>query len=457
MKIDIIVVYEPRYMKGHARDFVPPVTGMYLAALTPNEHHVRLFHQQVDEIDRNSEADLIALSFFSGFAEEGYRLADFFRSRGKLVIAGGPHVTFCAEEALCHVDAVVMGEAESVWETLLNDAQRGKLSRKYVGEEIPLTGMPMPRYDLLSSRYFIPRVIQATRGCPYSCSFCTVPVLYSGLRVRPVDEVIREIQYNDFPHWWQRRIVWFWDDNLLVKRQWAKELLTRMIPLKKWWLTQASIDIVNDPELLQLMKASGCIGIFLGIESFNPDSIEESNKKNNHVDTYKESVRVLHRYGIAVMGGMIAGFDNDTPEGILAMENCMAQIGVDVPFLSILTPFMGTPLYARLERENRLNRDRGWRFYNGYNAAFSPKKMTADQLTDAHRNLWKKVFSPAAVLRRIGRAIFQSHPGALLLSFMMNGFYGHKALTGNLPVDFSRKPDEVTDNVTMHRIPDMCP
>lgn len=437
MKIDILVVYQPRYNQGHEMNFVPPTTGIHLAALTPADHQVRVIHQQTEPAPYDSDADLIALSFFSGFAVEAYRLAQHFRGRGKRVVAGGPHVTFWPDEALQYFDAVLIGEAESVWAQLLSDAERGALQPRYVGQPLPLDGLPTPRYDLLSPNFFVRRVIQATRGCPFACSFCSVPEVNPGFRTRPVAEVIRDIRYNDFPHWWQRKIVWFWDDNLTARRAYIKELLQAMIPLKKWWLTQASLDITRDPELLDLMRRSGCIGVFLGIESFGEGALKEANKRQNRVEVYRAAIDTLHSYGIAVMAGFIAGFDDDTPESIVAMADHMAEIGVDVPFLSVLTPYKGTPLYEKLAAEQRLLKDRGWQFYNGYNVAFQPAQMAPGELLQAHRSLWTRAFSPAYALRRVLRGAGRLHLGAFLLSLAMNGFYGLKALRGNLPIDFA--------------------
>jgi radical SAM superfamily enzyme YgiQ (UPF0313 family) len=433
MKIDIIVVYMPRYPKGHEMNCVPPITGIHLAALTPEKHQVRVIHQQLQPIPEDSDADLVALSFFTGFAPEAYRLARVFKRRGKSVVMGGPHVTFWPDEALAYCDAVVIGEAESVWEDLLHDAERGTLQRRYIGQPQGLDGLPMPRYDLLEKGFFVRRVVQATRGCPFFCSFCSVPSVNPGFRVRPVEEVIRDIQYDDFPHWWQRKVVWFWDDNLTAKRAYIKDLLRAMIPLKKWWLTQASMDIAKDPELLDLMQRSGCIGVFLGIESFGEESLKSANKRQNKVDYYKECIATLHAHGIAVMAGFIAGFDGDTPQGIVDMATRLYEIGVDVPFLSVLTPYKGTALYNDLEGQGRLLAERGWQFYNGYNVAFRPRDITPSELEQAHRRLWKTAFSPWQVFKRLRRSAFQLRLGALLLSLAMNSFYGLKALRGNIP------------------------
>jgi len=433
VKIDIVVVYDNRYRRGHAWHFVPPVTGIHLAALTPPDHDVRVIHQQVDAVDLDTDADLVALSFFSGFAEEAFRLAAAFTARGVPVVAGGPHATWWPLETLHHVDAVVTGEAESVWLRVLADAAAGRMQGVYEGEARPLTDLPRPRTDLLSDRFFVRRVVQATRGCPFSCSFCTVPTLQPGFRVRPVDRVLAEIAHEEPDwSWWQRRLVWFWDDNLTAKRSWVKTLLGELRGMRRWWLTQASIDIVQDRELLDLMERSGCIGIFLGIESLSAESLNEAHKRQNRVAAYRDAVAALHDRGIAVMAGFIAGFDHDDPASIVAMADQLQDIGVDVPFLSVLTPFRGTPLWDRLHREGRLLADRSWDHFNGYNVAFQPASMTPAALLSAHRQLWGRAFSPRRVAGRVARTR-HLRPGAAMLSAAMNGFYGAKRLTGNTP------------------------
>jgi radical SAM superfamily enzyme YgiQ (UPF0313 family) len=439
MKIDIIITYMQRYEFGHEKDFVPPITGIHLAAITPKEHEVRVIHQQVEAIDLDTDADMVAISFFSGFAPAAFQLAVEFKKRGKTVIAGGPHVTYNIEEALQYFDAIVTGEAESAWAALLQDFSEGALKSVYKGVPTNLQGIPTPRYDLLPPKFFIKKVVQATRGCPFSCSFCTVPTLNPGFRLRPVEDVIRDASYNDFPHWWQRKVVWFWDDNLTINRKYIKELLTELKKLNVWWLTQASMDIARDEELLQLMKESGCIGVFFGIESFGKESLADANKRQNKIEHYRKAVDALHKKGISVMAGFISGFDHDTRESVEEMADRLMEIGVDVPFLSIMTPFKGTPIYDTFHQQGRILEDRDWSFYNGYNVAFVPKNLTPDELLKAHRTLWKKAFSFTYSLKRILRGLFTLRPGALCLSLFMNSFYCLKQLKGNYPVDMTRR------------------
>ncbi len=209
-----------------------------------------------------------------------------------------------------------------------------------------------------------------------------------------------------------------------------------MVPLRRWWLTQASMDIARDRSLLDLMKASGCIGIFFGIESFGAESLEEASKRQNRVAEYAGRIEQLHRRGICVMAGFIAGFDGDTPSSIREMARRLYDVGVDVPFLSILTPYKGTPAYAKLEADGRLRGGVGWEFFNGYNVAFRPKKMSAEELLEAHRALWKEAFSLRYTLKRTFRALFRLRFGAFLMCAAMNVFYCLKNLRGNTPVSF---------------------
>ncbi|MEM7372065.1 MAG: radical SAM protein [Bacteroidota bacterium] len=440
MKIDIIIAYIQRYEFGHEKDFVPPITGIHLAAISPERHEVRVIHQQVQPIDFDSDAEVVAISFFSGFANSAYYLANEFRQRQKIVIGGGPHVSYHEEESLQYFDSIVTGEAENVWEELLDDAEKGSLKQIYRGTPCDMKDLPRPRYELLPDTFFIKKVLQATRGCPFSCSFCTVPSLNPGFRLRPIEDVIRDASYDNFRHWWQRKIVWFWDDNLTIRRPYIKALLKEMIPLKKWWLTQASMDIAKDAELLELMKASGCIGVFLGIESFGKESLKDANKRQNKIDQYKSAVAAIRNRGIAVMAGFIAGFDHDDESSIVAMADRLMEIGIDVPFLSIMTPFKGTSLYEQLTEEDRMLKSRGWNYYNGYNVAFQPRNLTPLGLLQSHRKLWKRSFSVTHSLRRIIRG-FRLRPGACLLVLFMNSFYCLKKLRRNYPIDMSKRKD----------------
>jgi radical SAM superfamily enzyme YgiQ (UPF0313 family) len=209
-----------------------------------------------------------------------------------------------------------------------------------------------------------------------------------------------------------------------------------MIPHKKWWLTQASMDIAKDENLLDLMKESGCIGVFFGMESFGAESLQDAHKTQNKAEQYAETIGRLHSRGICVMAGFISGFDGDSPETIRAMARRLYDAGVDVPFLSILTPFRGSVAYTKMVEEKRMLPERGWQFYNGYNVTFNPKQMSPAELLQAHRQLWREAFSLKYSFLRIVRSMRYLRFGAFLMCMFMNVFYCLKRLRGNEPVDF---------------------
>jgi radical SAM superfamily enzyme YgiQ (UPF0313 family) len=261
-----------------------------------------------------------------------------------------------------------------------------------------------------------------------------------------------DVAYNDFKYWWQRKIVWFWDDNLTINRPYARQLLTALVPYNKWWLTQASMDIAKDPDLLDLMQASGCIGVFFGIESFGQESLKDAHKQQNKAEQYAERIAALHKRGIGVMAGFISGFDGDSPTTIKAMAQRLYEVGVDVPFLSILTPFRGTAAYQKIVKEKRILRHKGWEYYNGYNVAFVPKQMTPQELLEAHRALWREAFSVKYTVLRIGRSARYLRWGAFLMCLFMNIFYCLKRVRGNEPISFEGQElyPEIQEEVAAH-------
>jgi radical SAM superfamily enzyme YgiQ (UPF0313 family) len=184
-------------------------------------------------------------------------------------------------------------------------------------------------------------------------------------------------------------VVWFWDDNLTANRAYIKDLLRAMRPLDKWWLTQASMDIAKDHELLDLMKESGCIGVFFGIESFGQDSLEHAQKQTNKLSEYKSAVSALHSRGICAMAGLISGFDGDTPESIVKMATQLMEIGIDVPYQHFDPA--GT-LSTTIFRAGPDSRGVRLEFYNGFNVSFHPKRMSHGQLLKATGACGRKLF-----------------------------------------------------------------
>jgi radical SAM superfamily enzyme YgiQ (UPF0313 family) len=454
MKIKIVNCWTSRYRRSD-QHFVPSLTLAHLAALTPDGYEVTLHHEQVRPVNVEQDVadgvQLAALSFPTGFALHAYRLADEYRRQGIPVVMGGPHVTFLPDEASYHADAVVVGEAELLWAQVLDDFRRGHVRRVYQTNDVhDLAGLPMPRYDLIEPAFAVPHVVQATRGCPYRCKFCATATINPGFRTRPLDDVIRDIAAPHFRGWLQNKLVWFWDDNLTANRRYSKALLREMIPLNKWWLTQASLDLTDDDELLQLMHDSGCVGVFLGIETLDADALASVHKLHNLKGTpgratrYRQAIRKLHDHGITVMAGLIVGFDTDTAASVDSLLDQVRELEIDAPFLSVLTPYYGTQLYDEMLQSGRILLDRDWTYYSGYSVSYRPARMSAAELQEAHGRLWHALYAPGAALGRWLRGWATLRPGALVLSTALNGHYGLNRLTGNVPVRYREagSPDE---------------
>ena len=241
MNVEIINVWELQYKGLKKNNVLSPLTASYLAALFPSDFNVTIRNEQVRQIDYDIDVDLIALTCLLPNAVHAYEIADRFRNRGIPVIMGGFHASLLPDEALEHVDAVVVGEAEYVFPEIIEDLKHGSLKRIYKSEKLhSLKGLPVPRYDLIEKDFILNHPVQATRGCPFKCTFCSVMSFYPSLRVRPIDEVIRDITCFEGRNYLQNKMVTFMDINLIGNKKYAKELFRKMKPLKKWWWSQVS-------------------------------------------------------------------------------------------------------------------------------------------------------------------------------------------------------------------------
>jgi radical SAM superfamily enzyme YgiQ (UPF0313 family) len=374
------------------------------------------------------DADLVAITATTGSALRMYQLADRLRARGASVILGGPHVSLVPEEALGHADAVAVGDAELSFPRMIRDFERHALRGVYTQPAgLPLDDLPVPRYDLFEDEFIFRRYVQATRGCPHGCTFCALKSIDSGYRVRPVEKVIRDIEACEGRTWLQRKFIWFWDDNLAGNRAYARELFERLRPLRKWWWTQASIDMARDPELLRAASRSGCLAVFIGLESFSAANLLQVKKGQNRVSEYRSAVKAFHDAGIAVQAGVIVGMDDDTPESLRAIPDAIAEIGIDLAFLNVLTPFPSTGLRDGLEREGRLL-GRRWDRHDAAHVNHVPRHMTPQQLEDVYWEIYHDLFSP----RRTARRILASARTAKLPALLLDGVVDARMSLQNL-------------------------
>lgn len=436
MNIEIINTWEYQYARIKKNNVFSPLTAPYLAALFPSDVNVTIRHELVQPVDYEIDVDLVAITFMIGNALHAYDIADRFRKRGTLVILGGFHASALPEEALEHADAVVVGEAEDVFPEIIEDIKHGSLKRIYKSTKLhSLKGLPVPRYDLIEKDFILNHPVQATRGCPYNCSFCSVTSLYSSLRVRPVDEVIRDITCFEGRNYLQNKMILFMDNNLIVNKKYAKELFRKMMPLKKWWFSQVSIDMTKDKELMKLAAGSGCIAVAVGIETFSQENLKNIGKRQNKISDYKKAFKTFHDNGIYAIATLVIGFDEDTVDSIRKIPDIVQELGIDYPWLYILTPFYGTKLFDQFDREGRII-SKKWALYNCNNAVFRPKNMSVDELHSSYLEIWKEMYSFPKVSSRIFRnfPIPISRLPSFLWKFLDNGHLFFQNLTGRYPL-----------------------
>ncbi|MBD3374324.1 radical SAM protein [candidate division KSB1 bacterium] len=373
-----------------------PLTLTTLAALIPDDISSRVWvvDESVDRVPWHHSFDLVAISCLTGTAPRAYAIAHHFRQKGAVIVLGGVHVTLRPDEAAQHSDTIVIGDAERSWPKLLHDFQHHRLKSRYEDHGPSLASYPVARRDLQKRfGYMSPNTVFATRGCKNRCDFCTVASLPSTWQTRPVHEVIDEIRSIR-----SRRIV-FNDVSLLEDREYAKELFTALVPLRKKWGGLCTAEIVRDDEMLELMHASGCIYLLIGLESFSRDNLVRIAKGFNRPAEYQELMTKLHAKNIVVQGCFIFGFDDDTPEIFDQTLDTVNDLKIDIPRYAIYTPYPGTPAFDRLDAENRLLHTK-WQYYDTQHVVFQPKQMSAKELDNGFRRIYTRTFSIPSITKR---------------------------------------------------------
>jgi radical SAM superfamily enzyme YgiQ (UPF0313 family) len=411
-----------RHKKGNFRKTLryAPLTLSTLAALIPQDikAEVRIIDEGVEFLDKNFDADLIAINAITGTSLRAYKIADYARKKGIKVVLGGVHPSLMPDEAAEHADSVILGFAEKTWPRLLRDFAQNKLQKFYFQPECPsLEGIPIPRRDLLKgSRYVTVNTIYATRSCPNACEFCVIPVVWGQrLYCRPINEVISEIERLE------GRDLIFIDPNLTADIDYARELFTRLIPLKKTWLGLATSKVTEDKKTFDLMVKSGCKGLFIGFESVSQIVLNNINKDFNTVNKYKEIVKEIHDNGIAIQGAFVFGFDYDDTSVFEQTIDYINSLNIDLPRFSVFTPFPNTPIYKNLMSENRIL-EKSWSLYDCQHVVFKPKKMSANELQDGLNWAWKQAYTLKSTFKRL------SYPGCSpLIPILCNLGYSYYA------------------------------
>ncbi|MCX8072069.1 MAG: B12-binding domain-containing radical SAM protein [Candidatus Binatia bacterium] len=375
-----------------------------VAGITPREHEVVLCDENVEEVDFDTDADIVGLTGYVIHKQRIFELAEEFRKRGKFVVAGGPFASLCPEELRDKVDVLFIDEAEYTWPQFLKDFERGTWKKEYRQIEKPsMHESPLPRFDLLKVDRYRTMTIQFARGCPFNCEFCDIIVMYGRRpRTKTVQQVMAEVQEI---HRLGVRNIFVVDDNFIGNKKEAKELLRALAEWQRAhgypieMMTEVTLNVAQDDELLELMRAANFTTIFIGIESPRRESLQETHKTQNLRENLLDAVHRIQRAGIEVMAGMIVGFDHDDPTIFDEQFEFIQQARIPVSMTGMLNAVPKTPLYERLKRAGRLIAESVGDQFVFTNII--PAGMSLAELYVGYKRLLKRLYSYRAYRKRV--------------------------------------------------------
>ncbi len=403
---------------------IPQLALHILAALTPPSIELEVVDEQIRDINFNKVYDLAGISIMTANAPRGYKIAQRLKEKGTTVIFGGIHASVLPEEALKYGDAVVVGEAEGTWQTVLEDFKNNRLEKIYRPGAFNLDKSPLPRRDLQLEPVILgfkwPGFF-TTRGCPYNCEFCSVSDVF-GKKVRhlPVQHVIKDIENAG------SKIFLNLDDNVVGNPSYAKELFLALAPMKIQWGGQSTISIARDRELLNLCYKSGCRGLFIGVESVSKKGAASFQKTLKTLQENIDAVKRIQDAGVLFHPSFVFGLDDDTKDIFEKTLDFLRQTHITTATFNVLTPYPGTRLYQRLKVEGRLLTE-DWTKYNHSTVVYIPKNMTVEELIDGYHLLKREFYAVSNICRRILRLSEIANPGLVQFFYaVFNNIAGKK-------------------------------
>ncbi|MBI2129447.1 B12-binding domain-containing radical SAM protein [Candidatus Woesearchaeota archaeon] len=378
-----------------------------LASYTPKDVDLAIYEENVEEVDFRRPVDLVGITVLTSAFKRAKEISAKYRSKGIKVVWGGIHPSVLPEESKLYANSIVRGQGEIAWKELLEDFKRSELKSEYIGNAPSERVLPK-RTVLGNKSLFVFESVETSRGCPNRCNYCSVPIINDGKFQRfSIDSVIEDIMST------KGNYLFFVDDNLIGDINYAKKLFERMTGLGKKWLSQSPIYIADNDKLLELASKSGCIGLYVGVESVSEESLKEANKKGNRIKKYREQIKKIHDYGIAIESGFIFGFDNDKKTIFEETLEFINDAEIDSPNFHILTPYPGTNLYERMKQQNRLLTN-DWSLYNTGSVVFKPTSMSPDELQNGYDWANKQAYSWHRIMKR---TVGSNHP---LWTFLVN-------------------------------------
>jgi radical SAM superfamily enzyme YgiQ (UPF0313 family) len=401
-----------------------PLAIAALAALTPNDVEIAFHDDRMEPIPYDRPTDLVAIPVETYTAKRAYQIASEFRRRGVKVVMGGFHATLMTEEVKEYAEAVVIGEAEELWPQVIDDARCGRLRPIYSSNTQP--DLATVRYDrslFRGRRYLRIGLVETGRGCRFPCDFCAVQTFFKRTaRHRPIEAIVEEIASLKT----EKRLFFFVDDNFAADLAFARELAQALTPLDIRWVTQMSINAAHDEAFLAILARSGCRGVLIGFESLDEKVLRSMRKTFNTMrGGFSAALANLRRHGIRVYGTFVFGYDGERAD---AFDEA-AEFAIDNRFylaaFNHLTPFPGTPLFHRLQRERRLIYERWWldeRY--GYNGIpFQPATMVPDDIRQGCLRARRRFYSWASMAKRACDPVNRADAFMFRNFFIINGMH----------------------------------
>ncbi len=403
--------------------YLPGLVFPLLAAMTPSEWDVEIKIEVVDDINFESDADIVGIGTMGHASFRGLEIAKEFKKRNKVVVMGGYMASLMPQKALEVVDSVIVGDAEISYPLMLKDYQKtGRIKKIYHHPVTDLSNLPLPRYDLLTSKpigTMLP--VQAGRGCPNSCSFCSIACIYKGRYItRPIDEVIRDIKMVKKLGFKSFYLI---DDNIVSNPGYFMELCERITPLNMSWSSQCSLLIAKNPSLLRIAKKSGVTMMSFGIESITQEGLNKLNKKWLNVNEHEKLINIIAKEGIMVSSEMIFGTDSDTEQSLNDTFDFIMHSQIAIPRFYIITPIPGTKLYKNYKRSRRLLTE-NLKDYDGTKSVYIPENITPQKLEKLYWQINEKTFLIRNILKRtlLNRNLL-TNPFSYIFAFFVNLHY----------------------------------
>ncbi len=415
MRVGIVSVYVDYHRRGKKNPHsLQPQIGPMLAGLLPRDIEIEIVNETSQDLEWKRDYDLLFISSMHSDMDRARQISHYWRRRGAKTVIGGSFASSFPHLCEPWFDAVVVGDPEGSVPRVYADFCANALQNRYVSPPYSSDRVKTPRFDLFGGKHYHALCFEATRGCPFTCEFCVLTGLGTRHHTRPVHAVIRDIAAGQqmlagtVPAY-NRRIVGFCDNNIGGNLGYLRALCEALEPLRLQWYGAATFNVIANPDLVRTMARSGCRGLFVGLESFNPDALADMRKHQNVIHKMRSALDFCRKHGILIMSGLMVSPVSDSAEDIRRIPENLTRCGLHVPtFISFESPIPGTPHFQRLGRQSRppafmpnvLLRDLA-----GYTLAVRPRKSTVDEFVAAYREVTREVFSARRRLAKVAREV----------------------------------------------------